>query len=169
MVASERAAHLSSIDKRLTVRVGYVNGRESYKFSAAKPSDEFVAELVIQPVQQKANVENLRDAINYGVPVEFDAAEFRMTGSPLFDEIGTGRGLTGRISMRPLRNEAVQVTLIPGDRYSLTAPSVRINSKLYRGAKGLAVLSDGEQLPLSLRAEFDPSEGGTKANISLSI
>lgn len=106
--------------------------------------------------------------MSYGVPAEFDAAEFRMTGSPLFDEIGVGRGLVGRISLRPTRSEAVQVTMVPGDRFSLTAPSVRIDSKLYRGTRGLAVLSDGEHSPLTLRAEFDPSENGIKANITLS-
>lgn len=168
VAANERAAYLSSIDDRLRVRIDYVNGRESYAVSAAKPNEEFAAGLVIKPVQQPANFEKLRDAMNYGVPAEFDAAEFRMTGSPLFEEIGAGRGLAGRISLRPTRSESVQVTMVPGDKFSLTAPSVRIDSKLYRGARGLAVLSESEQSPLSLRAQFDPNESGTKANITLS-
>lgn len=41
--ANERAAYLSSIDDRLRVRIDYVNGRESYAVSAAKPNEEFAA------------------------------------------------------------------------------------------------------------------------------
>lgn len=168
-LANERAAYLSGIDKRLKVRVGYVNGGECYEISSSAMDEPFKGSLVVRPVPQEENIAKLRDAFNYGLPAEFDAAEFKMTGSPLFAELGAGTGLTGRISMRPLRDEDVQVTLTPGDRYSLTVRSVRIDSKLYRGAKGLAVIGDEDKLPLILRVEFDVSETGTRATFNLTI
>jgi len=158
-LAHERSRYLSSVDPRLGVKVGLCGGAESYEIFAQSNNATFGFEL--RPATDPGNIENLKDAIRFGLPATLDVDLFRMTGSELFSAMGVGDIHQGRISMGPMAHDEGIVRLYPGTRHSIVAPELSLPARLYRGHEGFAVSNEALEslFDLKIRGEPNPDDG----------
>jgi hypothetical protein len=136
-LARERSQHLSSVDPRLGVKVGLRDGAESYEIFAQSNNATFGFEL--RPATDPKNIENLRDAIRFGLPATLDVDLFRMTGSELFPALGVGDIHHGRFSMGPVEHEDGTLRIYPGTRGSCVIPRSEGNDCRERAKKEVRV------------------------------
>jgi hypothetical protein len=167
-LAKERGRYLSSFDPRFGVRVGLRGGAESYEVFAQSSSATFGVEL--RPATDPSNIENLKDAIRYGLPATLDVDSLRMTGSELFPALGVGEIRQGRFSLNPTKHEDGTVRLYPGTSHSILAPELVLPARLYRGHEGFAVSNEALESLYDFKIRGEPGQdGGIKLRINASF
>ncbi len=160
-VAQERSRYLSSIDSRLSVRVGIDDGAESYEIFARSEPTTFGLQMT--PTPEPENVAKLKDAVQYGIPATIQVDACRMTGSELFEAIGANGFKQGTVSIGSATPGKGTVNLYPGSHYSMLAPEIILPAHLYNGHGGFAISNEQMEglFDFKLRGDTSTSERGS--------
>lgn len=167
-VAQERSRYLSSLDSRLSVRVGIDGGNEKYEIFAR--SEPTMFGLQMTPSSEPENIAKLKDAVQYGLPATIQVDAFRMTGSELFEAIGANSFHQGKVSIGSSSPREGTVNLYPGNHYSMLAPEVILPAHLYSGHGGFAISNERREglFDFKLRGETStPERGSAQVTIGL--
>lgn len=158
-LATDRGAYLSTIDPRFDVRVGTDGGNTTYHFSAR--GEDVEVPLEITPADAIGGLQSLTDGVRFGLPFSVDVSQFRVTGSPVFSELGMDVHSPAKLEMEPAVERRGAVGLHPGDKFDLLATEVHFPASLYFGSEGAAIRSSGEDSPLRLeiRSLRNPGRG----------
>lgn len=164
-LAEERSRYLSSLDQRLRVRTSVIDGVERHEISAAP--DEVNSTFQFQASSSHENINNLRDAIEFGIPNSIEVEAFRMEGSPVFDAIGASSKLRGTLTIQSTLRHVGTVYLYPGAKRSMLAPELAIAAALFSGHKGVAISNQSFESLFDLSVRLTPENGSGKASVSV--
>ena len=137
---AEEMRFLNALDPRLAVRLEVKDGVREHQIFAT--SSEVHANLSFTPANTQANLLSIRDAIGFGLPRSVEVDGFRVTGSPLFDHIDASFSSRGSITIGSASAESGTVRVMPGHRYSMTAPQLTLQAELFRGQSGAAITNE---------------------------
>lgn len=148
---------MSSLDSRLQVRTSVQDGHEHHAIHAT--TDEplhfhFQARALGDGARQ------LQDAIEFGVPAELDVEEFRLTGSPLFDEFSLYGPSRGKLVLKPTPKNGC-VVMRPGAKFSPFAPELRLDAAWTNGIKGASITNQDYESVFDLRMRLSFHEDGS--------
>lgn len=153
-LSEKRSQYLSAIDPRFVVKTDLVDGKERYRVSVAAGAEGDAGRFSLKPVPTQENIDRLKEAIEFGVPAAIEVDEFKLEGSPLFDEIGASRAFSGTLSMSATNVSSGMVYLYSGAKHSITAAEVGIEANLFSGNKGAVVNNDGFECALKISSRF---------------
>jgi hypothetical protein len=143
------------------VRLTSFDGRTEHELFARDQS--FEAQFSFNPVQTPDNLKNLREAIEFGLPRPVEIEDFNLTGSPMFEQMGTGRLSKGTLTISRSEEDLGAVQLYPGLNHSVTAQELIIEADLFSGTKGFAITNEARDsiFDLDIRASVESSIGLT--------
>lgn len=156
-LATDRGSYLSAIDPRLAVQVGTEGGNTTYRFSAK--DEDVEVPLEIAPTDAIGGLQSLNDAIRFGLPVSVDVSQFRVTGSPIFTELGIDLPTPAKIEMGPSVERRGTVGLHPGAKFDFLTTELHVPASLYFGSEGAAIRSSADDDPLRLEIRALRSPG----------
>lgn len=143
MVLSDLAKEsrfLNSLDPCLGVRISVQDKAKRHEIFAR--SKEVESKIAFAPQRSPENLESLREVIEFGLPRSVEVENFKLTGSPLLDELSRRIPEKGTLAITPTSKDVGVVRLYPGDRYSITAQEFSLDAELFRGMKGAAVSNE---------------------------
>lgn len=161
---SIRSRYLNSIDPHFGVRISKTAGSTEHMVFARERAAAAAFSFKPKPAQE--NVQNLRDAIEFGLPRTVEVEGFRITGSPLFDAIGANAA-TGTLTFSRAEKSRGSVRLYPGRAHLVTSQEVVIEADLFNGVKGYAVSNEGYESVFALTLRADMGARTMAMNISL--
>jgi hypothetical protein len=162
----EEVELLNALDPKLGVRIRKTErGKEFHLYSREGEVD---TKLFFSPSQSAENLSSLRDAIEFGLPREIDVDDFRMAGSPLFEQMGIDKGIKGKLAIVATSEDTVTVRIYPGHTLSVTAQELTLKARMFRGTGGVAITNEDLDGPFnwSMRVARDVAEG-PKVNFGL--
>ena len=163
-LAAARGEYLSSIDSRLKVRTSVNNGQEEHAILSTS-EEPLLFKFQLRPLGDGA--QRLKDAIDYGMPAELEVEDFKLTGSPLFDELGADGHAKGKLIIQP-RPQKGFVVIRPGTQFSPFASELRFDADWTKGLKGGSIANQAYEsaLSLNLRLSFE-EDGSGRANANI--
>ena len=153
-LSEKRGQYLSAIDPRFVVKTDLVDGKERYHVFLAAGTEGDAGRFSLKPVPTKENIDRLKEAIEFGVPATIEVDEFKLEGSPLFDEIGASRAFSGTVSMSANNVSSGMVYLYSGAKHSITAAELGIRANLFSGKKGIVVNNDEFESVFKMSSRF---------------
>lgn len=165
-LAEDRATYLNTLDPRFLVRVGLHNGAEQHEVFARESGVETSLSFQAKPLP--ANIDNLKDALEFGVPRRVQVDSFHMSGSPLFEALRMDQPHTGNLTIQSKAHPGL-IRVYPGHESSLTSQEIVVEADRFSGHKGIAVSNETRdslfRVDIRLKAENERLTG--KSTIGL--
>lgn len=147
---------LNALDSRFDIRIRRTaKGKEHHVFAR---SEEVEAKLKFVPVKSEKNINDLRDAIQFGLPRNVEVERFEMTGSPVFDQLAAGPS-RGTLSIGVNSREKARVNLYPGPKYTATALQLGTDAYFHKGTGGAAISNESIESPIDMLLKFMIEDG----------
>lgn len=166
---AKESRFLNSLDPCLGVHISVQDKAKRHEIFAR--SKEVESKIAFVPQRSPENLENLREVIEFGLPRSVEVESFKLTGSPLLDELSKKIPKKGTLAISPASKDAGVVRLYPGDRYSITAQEFSLDAELFRGMKGAAVSNETKDsaFDLNIRIVQHELSGQITVNIGFRV
>ena len=166
--ARDRRNFLVGLDNRLDVQIAYNEGRTSYTFLASDHKRPVEAKFTLKLADPSTHPTVLR-TYNFGFPASIDATEFAVTGSPIFDEVGTSRPHDGQVTFTPVNAKPVRIVLYAGSVLD-DPPAVEFDALLSSGVKGIGIWTEAGKSYLKFDIELVPgADANSQANLTIGV
>lgn len=166
--ARNRRNFLVGLDNRIDVRIAYNEGRTTYTFLASDHKKPVEAKFTLKLADPSTHPTVLR-TYNFGFPAFIDATEFAVTGSPIFDEVGTSRPHDGQVTFTPVNAQRARIVLYAGPVLD-DPPAVEFDAMLSSGVKGIGIWTETGKSYLKFDIELVPGEGANaQANLTVGV
>lgn len=160
------AFYLNTLDPRLTVKIKD-NGKGKIHEIFAK-HESVSSDLSFTPVASVENINNLKEAIEFGLPRAVQVEGFSITGSPLLEHILKGP-VKGDLSINSVSVQPVKLRMFPGRKFSVTSGILSLKAERFIGNKGVIFTNERMEsyIDISIRFSHEQSQFKATANIQL--